>query len=61
MEMFTEALNRVYTEDGKVRSYSIRDKFVLASLDEKDYPEVEHLARVFEYAINKEKEQGYSK
>jgi len=61
MEMFTEALNRVYTEDGKVRSYSIRDKFVLASLDEKDYPEVEHLARVFEYAINKEKEQGFSR
>ena len=35
---------------------AIRDKFALACLDEKDYPEVEHLARVFENAIKKQEE-----
>jgi len=55
MKTFTEGLNRKYN-NGKVTSYSIRDKFVLACLDEKDYPEVEHLAKVFENAINKHQE-----
>ena len=55
MKTFTDNLSRKYNENGKITSYSIRDKFVLASLDQKDYPEVEHLARVFEEAINKEK------
>lgn len=56
IETFTEGLNRKYS-DGKVTKYSIRDKFVLACLDEKDYPEVEHLAKVFENAINKYQEK----
>lgn len=48
---FIENLSRTYREDGKVSRYSIRDKFVLASLDDKDYPEVEPLARVFEESM----------
>ena len=61
LELFIEALNRQYNEDGKVTAYSIRDKFVLAALDEKDYPEVRFLAGVFEYAILKEEEKKHSK
>lgn len=52
---FTSGLNRRYNENGKLTSYSIRDKFVLACLDDKDYPEVEPLARVFRMAISEEK------
>ena len=52
METFTEELSRKETEDGKT-IYSVRDKFVLACLDEKDYPEVQYLANVFERAIAK--------
>lgn len=55
IESFTDELNRKYV-DGRVSKYSIRDKFVLACLNEEDYPEVEHLAKVFENAINKYKE-----
>ena len=51
MHTFTEELNRKYDEDGRVTAYNIRDKFVLASLDDKDYPEVEHLAAVFEKSM----------
>ncbi len=51
MKTFTENLSREYNEDGSVIRYSIRDKFVLASLDDKDYPEVEHLAIIFEQAM----------
>lgn len=63
MHTFTENLSRKYTEEGKVSRYSIRDKFVLACLDEKDYPEVEPLARVFEQAMNNygEKSSGTQK
>lgn len=50
METFTEELSRKETEEGKT-IYSVRDKFVLACLDEKDYPEVQYLANVFERAI----------
>ena len=57
METFTRQLNREYTEDGRITRYSVRDKFVLASLDDKDYPEVIHLAGVFEKAIEKQKEE----
>ena len=60
IEIFTEELNRKYT-DGKVLKCSIRDKFVLACLDEEDCPEVDHLAKVFEKAINKYKENNNSK
>ena len=55
MRTFIENLNREYDGD-RVVKYNIRDKFALACLDEKDYPEVEHLARVFAQACNKEKE-----
>ena len=55
IETFTRELNRKYS-DGRVSKYSVRDKFVLACLDEEDYPEVEHLAKVFENAINNYKE-----
>lgn len=43
-------LNR-YIEEEKVKRISIRDMFVLACLDDKDYPEVEHLANLFKIAI----------
>lgn len=56
IETFTRELNRKYS-DGRVSKYSVRDKFVLACLDEKDYPEIEHLARVFENAINSYKKE----
>ena len=51
IETFIDELDREYDENGKVRKYSIRDKFVLACLDEKDYPEVDPLAAVFKKAI----------
>ena len=51
METFTEELSRKEDENGKVTAHSVRDKFVLACLDEKDYPEVQYLANVFERAI----------
>ena len=31
----------------------LRDKFVLAALDEKDYPEPEHLERIIKMSIEK--------
>lgn len=51
MEVFINNLMRVYKDDKIVR-YSIRDKFVLASLDDKDYPEVQALAKVYKKALN---------
>lgn len=59
IETFTSELNRQYSESGKIIKYSIRDKFVLACLDEENYPEPQYLARVFYTAINnfKEKEE----
>lgn len=48
-----ENLSRKSDEKGKVKRYSIRDKFVLAALDDKDYPEPEHLARLLEIAIER--------
>ena len=38
-------------ETGKITRYSIRDKFVLAALDEKDYPEPQHLEIIMKTAI----------
>lgn len=52
IETFTKELNRKHDENGNISKYNIRDKFVLACLDEKDYPEVHYLAKVFENAIN---------
>ena len=51
MKTFTNGLSRKYS-GGKVVDYSIRDKFALACLDKEFYPEVGHLAKVFENAIN---------
>ena len=51
MESFTTELNRVRGANDRVVKYSARDKFVLACLDDKDYPEVEHLAQLFKNAI----------
>ena len=48
--IFTEELFRGVAAEGKT-IYNIRDKFVLACLDEEDYPEVQYLANVFERAI----------
>ena len=44
-------LTRTVDENGKVINYSIRDKLVLASLDDKDYPEPEHLELVIKKAM----------
>ena len=53
-------LTRLVTTKGEVKRYSIRDKFVLAALDEKDYPEPEHLQLLIKQSIlagiKKEKE-----
>ena len=51
IETFTQELNREYDDSGKITKFNVRDKFVLACLDEKDYPEVGHLASVFYQAI----------
>lgn len=42
---------------GKITRYSIRDKFVLAALDEKDYPEPEALQALMRFALSKAKEE----
>ena len=51
----------VITPNGDVKRYSIRDKFVLAALDKKDYPEPEHLQILIKQSIlsgiRKEKEK----
>ena len=55
MQTFTDNLARLYYENGKVSRHSIRDKFVIASLEEENYPEVEPLAAVFEQSMKKYK------
>lgn len=54
-------LTRLVTTKGEVKRYSIRDKFVLAALDVKDYPEPEHLQLLIKQSIlagiKKEKEK----
>ena len=42
---------------GKITRYSIRDKFVLAALDEKDYPEPEALQALMRFTLSKDKEE----
>ena len=44
-------LSRITDSNGKIKRYSIRDKFVLAALDEKDYPEPEHLETLIRQSI----------
>ncbi len=53
MELLLDNLVRKYDSNGRIVQYSIRDKFVLAALDEKDYPEPEHLALLMKKAIQK--------
>ncbi len=61
ISMLLDQLSRVTDENGKIRRYSIRDKFVLAALDKKDYPEPEHLTALIKTAIqegiNQEKQR----
>lgn len=61
ISMLLNQLSRVVDENGKIRRYSIRDKFVLAALDKKDRPEPEHLTLLIKTAIqegiNQEKER----
>ena len=45
-------LNRQYDNNGKVIRYSLRDKFVLAALDEKDYPEPEYLQAIIKRSLH---------
>ena len=40
-------------ETGKVKRWSVRDKFVLAALDEKDYPEPEGLEKIIKKSVEK--------
>ena len=47
-------LSRTYYSNGKVKDYSIRDKFVLAALDDKDYPEPQYLNALIKSAITDE-------
>lgn len=51
IELFTKELNRKHDENGKVVNYSVRDRFVLASLDDDHYPEVGPLASLFKAAM----------
>ena len=61
MGSLLDNLTRIKNEQGKVIRYSIRDKFVLAALDDKDYPEPEHLEKLIKQSIQigieKEKEK----
>lgn len=61
MSGMINALSRKTNEKGKIKSWSIRDLFVLASLDEKDCPEPQYLNGVMKKAMiagngNKEKQ-----
>ena len=60
IETFTNNLNRQYNSSGGIKRYSIRDKFVLACLDEKDYPEPEALAEIYLESIENYKEKNNS-
>jgi len=51
MDTFVNNFARIYGEQ-HIKRYSIRDKFVLASLDDRDYPEVKPLSKVYKKAIN---------
>lgn len=58
MESILDSLSRKYDkETGRITQYSVRDKLVLAALDEKDYPEPEHLQAIFKTSI----EEGVKK
>lgn len=53
MSTMLDDLGRVVDSNtGRVTRWSIRDKFVLAALDEKDYPEPQALEQTIKQAIN---------
>lgn len=52
IETFVDNLDRRYNHSGVIQKYSIRDKFVLACLDEKDYPEPEALISIYLEAMS---------
>lgn len=60
IETFTNNLNREYNGSGIIKRYSVRDKFVLACLDEKDFPEPEALAAIYLESIKNYKEKSES-
>lgn len=51
MESILDNLHKKYDENGRIIQYDVRDKFVLAALDEKDYPEYEHLQAIFKKSM----------
>lgn len=50
-DIILDNLTRQIGDNGKITRYSIRDKFVLAALDKKDYPEPEHLQSLLKHSI----------
>lgn len=50
-DIILDNLTRQIGDNGRVTRYSIRDKFVLAALDKKDYPEPEHLQSLLKHSI----------
>lgn len=51
-DIILDNLIRKVDNSGKITRYSIRDKFVLAALDKKDYPEPEHLQALLRQSIS---------
>ena len=49
-DIILDNLTRQIDDNGKITRYSIRDKFVLAALDKKYYPEPEHLQSLLKHA-----------
>lgn len=52
MSNILDNLSRKEDENGRITQYSVRDKFVLAALDEKDYPEPEHLQAILKKSMH---------
>lgn len=50
--VLVELNRKIDKETDKVTRYSLRDKFVLAALDEKDYPEPQALESIFKKSIS---------
>ncbi len=57
MNIFFHNLSRKKDEQGNERTYSVRDLFVFAALDEKDTPEPERLANLIKKSILSAKEK----
>lgn len=52
MSNILDNLSRKEDKNGRITQYSVRDKFVLAALDEKDYPEPEHLQAILKKSMH---------